>query len=162
MIETSTGNVRLTMENLQQLAEVEGRLSNLQNEISLATKNLSVINKDVIKAVKEREYQQELITKFTDIATQKGIELESLKNSVAELSKQSENLNQEAILIKETHSKKEINLEERENTLKFKEEDQKKNEDDFKVGLLKLKEDRKSLDVVKSAFQEAVKLVTWK
>ncbi len=64
--EQPISNVKLTLEQLQQLEVVETRLGNLQNEIKIGTRQLQAVTNDSVRITKEKEYQQCLLSKLEE------------------------------------------------------------------------------------------------
>lgn len=74
-------NTVLSAEEIAQITEAQRRLHVLENEISIANKNLQITKRDAEKAYKDKLYQEELL-----INVQKEIEL--LTKQKSELSAQ--------------------------------------------------------------------------
>jgi len=85
MIETPNSNISLTFEQMAQIDTVKKTLANIENEITIAQKNLSILNKEVVKATKEREYQEELLVKLNAEIPIKQSEKEKLEKDVSEM-----------------------------------------------------------------------------
>lgn len=71
MIEAPEKNLELTPEQVEKEAIFRQRLQNLENEISIATKNLKVIKADVEKATKEKTYQEEILSNISSNVEEK-------------------------------------------------------------------------------------------
>jgi chromosome segregation ATPase len=65
MLSTPESNVVFTDDQKKQLEVFETRLSNTQSEVRVAAKALSAINNDTVVAIKEREYQDDLLASIT-------------------------------------------------------------------------------------------------
>lgn len=76
-----TTNVKLTLEQLQQIDAVEQKLSGLNTQVNVATKNLKVVTNDTNRFAREIEAQKPV--------------LESLKTQVEEETKQANYLTSE-------------------------------------------------------------------
>jgi len=162
MLHSPNANIPLNSEQTQQIEEAKKRLSNLENEISIATKNLSAASKNVFKTIKDKEYQQELIEKFTKEAITKSRELESLKNSVDEMQKTLTKLRIDADDTKNIHLKKDIELREKESSILFSERELAKKLNELESDIKKVQEDKKVIEDVKKAFSIASKSIVWK
>jgi chromosome segregation ATPase len=117
MIDNSNENVKLTFEQMQQIDTVQKRLSNIENEVIIAQKNLNVVNKDVLKATREREYQEELISKLNieiELKTQEKIKLETAVNEMQSYLEEATLKDKE---LKSEHKTKEIELVQKEHEL---------------------------------------------
>lgn len=153
-MEQPTGNVRLKLENLQQLAEVEGRLSNLNNEISIASKNLRILKGDSERATKEKIYQEGLLetansqlnekkseaTKLDENLLEKKAQLNQL---LVEFSEHSTKMEAEKMAMKDREDKvsaKERELISRESSLMHDEDELDLEEVSFNKKVAKLKE----------------------
>jgi chromosome segregation ATPase len=110
----TTSNVKLTLEQLQQIDAVQTQLSNLNTQLSVATKNLKVITNDSNRLAKERISAETLLA---DLTTQN----ETLTKKVEVLTKthndtQTANtiLESEMVAKKAVHDKRETDLNNRE------------------------------------------------
>lgn len=86
-----TTNVKLSLEQLQQLEIVETRLGNLNAEIKIATKALIAANNDCSRITKEKDYQQTL--------------LDSILSQIAEKQSLATTLDERNVLVTEELSK---------------------------------------------------------
>lgn len=161
MIEQPNANVALTFEQLQQIDTVQTRLKNLESEIAIATKNLNVVNKDVVKATKEREYQEELKANLDKGIADKQVAHESLKQSLAEMNDALTESREEIITNAKKHSEKELELENRENDVKKAEADIMQKLGELKAESTKHAELREKIETAQKAFSEATKTVVW-
>jgi hypothetical protein len=84
MLNQETENVKLTFEQLRQIDVVQKRLSNLESEITIATKNLNALKKDTDRIYKEKMYQEELLANLTTQTDTKKLELIKLGESITE------------------------------------------------------------------------------
>lgn len=162
MIEQTSSNTSLTFEQMAQIEETKKRLSNLENEIIIANKNLSVINKDVVKATKEREYQEDLksglIIDIEKLRKEKLI----LENSNLEINSYLEKTTKE---IKEALKDIEDNkasLSLRESAILSSENKIKKDSVNIDEKAQQILEERKVLETAYNAFNEALKTIVWK
>lgn len=88
MIQTTSPNAKMTLENLQSLAEYEGRLSVLNGEIAVAQKGLNVVRKEIDKAIKEKDYQDQLLDGLTSEAQAKKAEVTKLDSEIEQKDKE--------------------------------------------------------------------------
>ena len=109
-----TSNVKLTLEQLQQIDAVESKLAELNTQLAVATKNLKVITNDSNRLAKERIAAETLLA---DLTTQN----ETLKKSVDSLTETlnstrtaNTNLESEMVAKKSVHDKRETDLNNRE------------------------------------------------
>lgn len=161
MIESPTPNVELTFEQLQQIETSKGILRNIEAETAIANKNLSVLQKEVIKATKEREYQEELLAGLQERAAEKDADLASVSEKVAEAAvslakvvKESEKLDKDA-------EKTRTELATREDVVLKAEKDLSEARTDFNKEKGALDKERASIEQAKAAFKSAVLTVTW-
>ena len=110
----TTSNVKLTLEQLQQIDAVQTQLANLNTQLAVATKNLKVITNDSNRLAKERIAAETLLA---DLTTQN----ETLKKSVDTLTETlnstrtaNTNLESEMVAKKSVHDKRETDLNNRE------------------------------------------------
>lgn len=162
MIEQTSSNTSLTFEQMAQIEETKKRLSNLENEIIIANKNLSVINKDVVKATKEREYQEDL---------KSGLIIDIEKLSKEKLILENSNLEINSYLEKTTKEIKEAlkDIEDNKASLSLRESAILSSENKIKKDLVNIDEkaqqileERKVLETAYNAFNEALKTIVWK
>jgi chromosome segregation ATPase len=106
----TTSNVKLTLEQLQQIDAVETKLAELNTQIAVANKNLRVITNDSNRLAKERISAEALLA---DLTTQN----ETLKKSVDSLTEthnktktEITNLESEMVAKKAVHDKRETDL----------------------------------------------------
>jgi chromosome segregation ATPase len=109
-----TSNVKLTLEQLQQVDAVQTQLANLNTQVAVANKNLKVITNDTNRFAKERLATETLLA---DLTTQ----TDTLKKQIDTLTKihndtQTANtvLESEMVAKKGVHDKRETDLNNRE------------------------------------------------
>lgn len=114
MLNQPENNIKLTDAQLQAIEEVKNRLSNMESEVTIATKNLKVIKQDTEKAIKERAYEEERldsIVKQIKPLEDKKVELESaIIEKLTELGKINSDIQESTV----KHQEKEKELKERE------------------------------------------------
>jgi septal ring factor EnvC (AmiA/AmiB activator) len=86
MLDAPTGNIKLTLEQLQQLDMFNDRLANIQNEIKSANKILTAAKNDCDRITKERDYQQTLLDKVNQDLEEKQAKVTALDETHAALS----------------------------------------------------------------------------
>lgn len=154
-------NIKLTDEQKAQLEVVQLRLSNFENEISIANKNLIVVKKEFEKATKDKLYQEE---------TLKGL-LETVKTLEEKKDELIEVNNTSITIFNETVAKtKELNesifnqttkIVEREKAIAQKEIDLDGKVEDFNIKLTQLLKDQVAVKTAKDAFLKANETITW-
>jgi len=110
----TTSNVKLTLEQLQQIDTVETKLAELNTQIAVATKNLKVITNDSNRLAKERISAETLLA---DLTTQNETLKKSVDSSTETLNKTKtdiSNLESELVDKKAVHDKRETDLNDRE------------------------------------------------
>ena len=161
MIEQPNANVALTFEQLQQIDTAQNRLKNLESEIAIANRNLGIVNKDVVKATKEREYQEELKANVEKSFADKQAEHETLKQSLAEMNDALTESREEIITNAKKHSDKTLELENREKAVVQSETEVAKKLAELKTESDKHNEMRSKIESAQKAFSEATKTVVW-
>ena len=161
MIEQPNANVALTFEQLQQIDTVQNRLKNIENEITIATKNLNVVNKDVVKATKEREYQESLIANLTETSTAKQKAHDDISAQIVSANTTLAKTQQDTTEMNKQNEAKKAELDNREAQVSAREQEHLKTLSAFKIEQEKQNNDRIALNSAKEAFSEAVKKVVW-
>lgn len=161
MIDTPTENVALTFEQMQQIDVVQKKLSNIQNEIVLASKLLNQTKLECQNVTKEKVYQEELL----DTLKIKVSEIKNIHedlNGKVELSKNTlEENNRKSKEIIQLYESKSIELKDKEEFLNIKIENHTKNVEEFKKESKNLLEEKKLVDNAKSIFSKALESITW-
>ncbi len=155
-------NMELTFEQLEQLDAFNIRLSKLEHNIRTSSKELNILSKEVIKATREREYQEELHTELLEKIKIKQAEFSSLEKSVLQMETSIANTRKEEGSIKESLAKEKAELDDRDQNIVSAEQELSKKQEAFRVENTKQIEDRKLLDNAFEAFSEALKKITWK
>ena len=161
MITEPSKNVELTFEQLQQIDTVQTRLKNLESEIAIATRNLGIVNKDVVKATKEREYQESLIAGLEKSLADKQASHESLKQQLSDTANTLSKHQDEIVSINKKHTDKASELDARETVISKSEEEIATRLNALKVEENKQQEERVKLDTALKSFSEATKTVVW-
>ena len=110
----TTSNVKLTLEQLQQIDAVESKLAELNTQLAVATKNLKVITNDSNRLAKERIAAETLLS---DLTTQNETLKKSVDTSTETLNSTrtaNTNLESEMVAKKSVHDKRETDLNNRE------------------------------------------------
>jgi len=162
MINSSDKNVELTFEQLEQLDVFSKRLSALENNITITSKNLNVLMKEVIKATREKEYQEELLSTTTVAIERKKAELASLENSVRLKEEEIARFTSDEQARKQTLEQKETDIAERIIKLEETENQIREQQESVRAETEKQAIDRENLNKSMEAFSEAIKTVTWK
>lgn len=115
-------NIKLTAEQTAGLEEYQLRLSNLLSEIVNHTKILKVTQKDCDKAVKERAYQEELLTQIAPKVVEKQTQLDALNGEISNATTTLSKLQAEIGIKTAEQAKKDSEFENRENYVKSEEE----------------------------------------
>lgn len=161
MIDTPNDNVKLTLEQMQQIDVVEKRLAVLKNEITISQNLLMGTRMEIDRATKEKEYQEELLfslqNQVEDFSNKKDILINEINSSIEindKLKEESAKINNENyIKISEINS--------RQSELESKEENFNKRMEDFNIKSSQLLEDQLSIKTAKDAFLKATEAVTW-
>jgi len=162
MTEQPSSNISLTFEQMAQVEETKKRLSNLENEITIATKNLNVLNKETLKATKEREYQEELISGLSGNIEKLQADKISLENSIIEMEYFIKNSQEEVQKANKEISDKKEDLRLKEIVISASEDRIKKDLAEIDKKASEILEDRKVLETAYNAFNEALKTIVWK
>lgn len=161
MISDTSKNVALTFEQLEQIETAKGILKNLEAETIIANRNLSVLQKEVIKATKEREYQEELIAKFSKEAEEKRTELAGVQESFRDTSVSLAKAKGEAETLESKAKDTRADLTKREEAVLKAEKDL----SEARTALSKEKDaldlDRAAIERTQAAFKEAALTITW-
>lgn len=155
-------NVELTHEQVEKLDLFNARVSKLDANIREAKTELSAVQQEVEKATKEREYQEQLLTKLVACTNEKQAELQSVtdsltnlkdeyakllevvKNTTSDLSKKESELRDREALVLES----EKNIAERREVLVKEEKNQ--------------QEKRKEIEEAQEAFKQASLTIVWR
>jgi len=161
MINTPEPNIKFTDEQAETLNAYNTRISQAQTDISIADSRLGVLNKEIIKATKEREYQEEQLGTLGTLVADKRVELSKLEASIAEQQKQAE-------IDKVVYSERLAELERKEADLSIRADAVATAENGLAVRGDELKEEearqieeRAKLIHIKEAFKDAIMTVDW-
>ena len=160
-IEQPNENIKLSLEQLQQIDIVQKRLSVLESEITNANKVLKGTKMEIDRVVKEKAYQEELLAKLLENTKKAKIEYEELLSNV-KISKKILLDNQEkSRVISSSIDNKSQDISKREKQLIVNEKSHDKNVSDFNQKNEKFLKDRSSLEKAQSILLEAIKSVSW-
>lgn len=73
----------------EKIEETKMRIFNLENEVSIATKNLNVVNRDTLSLAKEKRYQEELFEDLVKKVSQQEEIKKALEVSIDSLEEKS-------------------------------------------------------------------------
>lgn len=149
-----TTNPKFTPEQTQAIEESKSRLLNLETEISIASKNLKAIKGESERAMRDKTYQEGLLTSVTDQTTTAQEKLSAITTSTEkaqeslsainqEISKQGDILASKKSEFKEREeeiSSKETDLISRETSVSLREEDLKNSEEELQDKYAKIKD----------------------
>lgn len=117
MINQPENNIKLNDLDLVAIETAKVRLSGLEAEIGIANKTLGVINKDISKAVKEREYQEDLLITTSNQVTEKEKVFEGIEASIVQGEESLSMLRKEEVEIRKRITKDEEGIKERNDVL---------------------------------------------
>lgn len=162
MLTNEEENPKFTKEETTQINEAQRRLHVLENEISIATKNLSVTKKDAEKAYKEKIYQENLLSETKDKVRQASEFLNELLDQIRESKEILEKNTELAQKINTENEEKSNLLNQKEKELFDFESDLKSKSEDYNIKLSELSKEQVSISTAKYAFLKATETVTWK
>lgn len=118
MLNQPDKEIKLSDEQKLAIEKTQSRLSILETEISIATKNLKVIKGDIEKAVKENSYLEDTkVSLTTEVETLKANK-EKLETAVKEANEHLAKIKEEDLFMKAEQSKVLSDQSERENKLR--------------------------------------------
>lgn len=159
MIDEPTKNPELSFDQLQAIDVVQKRLSNLEAEIAIAAKNLSIEKKEVVKATKEREYQEELLAKLNAQVPALQAEKDKIEAAVKAGEERLAKIIQEDRVLKAEQTATAIQQTERENALRESEAKLAQQQDALRQENADLKAEKAKLAEFKEALLAVIK--TW-
>ena len=80
----TTSNVKLTLEQLQQIDVVEQKLAGLNTQVNVANKNLKVITNDTNRFAREIEAQKPVLESLNNQVEDKKKEIQTLREDIVE------------------------------------------------------------------------------
>lgn len=123
MIESPAPNVKLTLEQLQQLEIMETRLGNLQSEIKIASKALVAATNDCARITNEKDYQQGLAINLASQNIESQAQLKVLDERKIVVSEELSTLNQTIAVKTDVITRKEMEIKDREDSISSREKD---------------------------------------
>lgn len=156
-----TKEIKLTPEQTSQIEEYHKKLANLLSEIVNHTKILKGTKSECDRAVKEREYQEELLKKIESEIPLKQAEKESIEKSIAIMTEHISDARKKDEKLRKEWEEKAIELRERESKIKENEETLAKAQEVFRAEAIEQRAEREKLDKAAVAFKEALKTITW-
>ncbi len=160
MITSPTNTIKLTDQQSEAIKEAKRRLDVLQSETTAQAIVYGATFKDVQRAIKEREYQEQLILKKTEEVKLLTTQVEGLTTSKVQMELELDRIRQEVIENNEKMAKSRLEISEKQAILN---ENTKKHEETMSVlrqEKTKLEEERNRIEVTKEAFKQAIN--TWK
>lgn len=151
--------IKFTPEHKAELEVYETKLANLLSEIVNHTKILKGTKSECDRAVKERAYQEELLTKIHGEIPLLEKEKASLEASIVTMKEYVEEAKIESARIKEEQDKKQSELAEREVSIKEQEVRLIENQNIFNAERLDLDAKKEKLDKFTKSLSEVIK--TW-
>lgn len=162
MITAPSESMPLSLAQLKQLDVFEKRLANLQEEVASTRKELIAIREETKIAVKERDYQQELLVADKERTAEAEANLGLVKDQVLRVEKEFSSKVEAMDLLGIENKKKASELAEREKVLTSSEEEYGKRLAKFNVESKQLSEDKIAMQASMEAFLRAIESVTWK
>lgn len=162
MITSPENNVQLTDVQKKQLEVFQSRLSNLQNEIILATNNISVLKNDTLTVLKDKEYHTNILSEIKKDIEKANETLDTLTSQNGELIKTKNVIEQENEAKSCLYANKELELVSRENVFTAKETAHANKVEEFNKSSIKLSEDKLIVKNAKEAILKAIEKVNWK
>ena len=162
MITQPESNIKLETEQETQLAYVQSKLENFQNEIQVAIKTLTETRLVLDSVVKEKDYQTELVSNLTEMVDELRNRKEKFQSEIQESVRVlNENTQKSAVLTSE-HTTKQEALKLREDALVIVERNYEERVRDLKVKEVKVEEKRLEVERAQKALLEALKTITWR
>ena len=161
MISAPEANAVFTDEETRRIEAAKTRLANLEMEIVIASKNLSAIQSETLKATEEKKYQEQLLAALTDDVARTREEVNGLttradlaRESLTVFQKERESLKEKAdILSKEISERVDLLTQ---NEASFSEKLK-----EVTDRATKNEADRKEIEAVHEALTAALKTIPW-
>lgn len=161
MLTNPDKEIELSEEETKKLAIYFKKLSDLQSDIANNTKTLVGTRSECDRAVKDRQYQEELLATVTEQVTALQAKKESLEADVATHTASITEMAAKAHDIEAAHSAKTAELDSREKALKEKEDAYAARLENLVMQAAKLQEDKLAIETAKEAFSKASETVVW-
>lgn len=159
MITQPENNIRLSDEQSIALEQFQTRLSNIETEITIASKNLKSIKVDTEKAIKEKLFLEEAIEKLNKEIDTLGNNKDILANSINEGEKLLKNLSDEHAKLKSEQDLVRVELKEREEKIKENETLVSKEKEELESKLSEVEQLKQKLTSFKESLLEVIN--TW-
>lgn len=159
MLTQPENTIKLSDEQQLAIEEVKNRLSNLESEISIANKNLKGIKLETEKAIKDKMYQEELLSNVVDKISNSTKELSELEPKVTEKTEQLNNLLSTIQKESNSHEIKKTELLSKEKAIKDEEVKLSENQEAFRKEKSEFEVEKNKLSTFKEALLEVIK--TW-
>jgi len=154
-------NVVLTPEQHKAIEVSQAQLANLQNETSIASKNLKVTRMQCEQFIKEREYQEQLLVEATEAVQNLSEQKDSIEKEISQLAAILATTTQKITDLESSGAKKSSELTDRESVIGKKEADLEKKIAEFTLQTNQLLEDQRAIQTAKEAFSKATETVVW-
>lgn len=162
MVPTQPENsIVLTSDEQARMEISRQKLANVENEVTLAMKHLTAINKDILAKTAESKYQDELLKKVSDSIVEKQKESDSLDVQILAKHDEISVLYNRSEQIAGVHDDKENELIERERVLNISEKSHAVDKDIHAQSVEKLEKDKQSVETAKSILSEALTKIYW-
>lgn len=162
MVNETSSNVKLSLEQLQQIEAAKQRLTNIEAEVAITKDTLANINKEILTVAKDRKYQEELLASLTADASAKQEQLDTLTSQIAAARETlSEVVGERDGLLKD-NADRSAQLDKREAAIATKEQEVSDRLTAVSAEESLQKASRAQIDAAYEAFTTALKAVSWK
>lgn len=161
MINQPENSIVLTSDEQSRIEIAKQKLANVENEVTLAMKHLTAINKDILAKTAESKYQDELLKKVSDSIAEKQKESDSLDVQISAKRDEISVLYNQSEQIAGVHDDKENELIERERALSDSEKSHAVDKDIHVQSAEKLEKDKQSVETAKNILTDALKQISW-
>lgn len=157
MITQPENTIKLSDEQLLVIEEYKNRLTNLEAEISIATKNLKGIKLENEKAIKEKIANDELLSKGNEELKELQLSKDKLGNDIKEMEGYLANASEEDRTFKTEQAKIATEQTERENVIRDGEAKLAENQEVFKKEKAEFESEKIKLSEFKEALTAIIK-----
>lgn len=162
MLNSPTGGIPYTKQQKDQVDAVAARLSYLIDDVKVAETKLKEIKEETARSENERLYQHGLLGSTYQELAKAQKSLKDTQITVSQIN-DAHRLKEESLTQTERNlSQKRIALDDREKSLKASEAQHAKDIENHNNALIEHKNEKQQIAKVKSAFDEAAKLMKWK
>ncbi len=159
---TSTKNVKLSREQLEQLDEYNSRIANLESEFKLISKNIAVAKDDADKAIADRKYRESILNEFDSKIVKAKTEYEELEANITDAKKELADTVKKTKVIAADNLTRHEDLSKREQQVTEREEALNTKEIEYHKKLTELSNEQLSIKKAKDAFEKAIESLVWK